>query len=307
MDQDLDPSGLQIESHHDLAWQAIKSYWQSAQRFPVYVFFTIVTVVTVFLVTLDLIFNYWYYNYFYYALQAYDKHGIVQLVALFFMLTGCYLVLGIHRYFAAQLIGRRWLSHQFVSRLLQKHERHRLRKMDARVAEEMRTLINFSVDLSMNVVVLITTFAAFMYYLCQLSDDMTLHLGKIGVWQVPGYLVWVGILYGIIGTFFILKRGRWKWRARAWEQNESRHFVQAQYETSVKSGLMVWREKILLWFLAGYSVVYIVLSLVITLPDFIDKIYLIGVLAQSFQAFMCGQNSLSFLLHSHAKSKSSEE
>jgi vitamin B12/bleomycin/antimicrobial peptide transport system ATP-binding/permease protein len=307
MDQDVDPCTaqqkyceVQLVSRHDPAWQVIKYYWQSKQCLPVTIFFTIVAVVTISLVALDLIFNYWYYNYFYYALQGYDKHGIVRLLTLFFMFTACYLVLSIHRYSVSQLLGRRWLSQQFICRLIQKHEQHSLKKGHEKMAGDLRTVINFSLDLSMGVVVLLTTFTAFMYYLCQLSHDMTLHFGKLYALQVPGYLVWMGIFYGIAGTFFILKRGQRQWLRVTQQQNEIAHVAQVEHPTLANSYLIVLRKKIVPWFLAGYSVVYLVLSLVLVLPHFVDKICLIGILAQSLQAFMRGQKALSFLLNSHS-------
>ena len=49
---------------------------------------------------------------------------------------------------------------------------------------------------------------AFIYILWQLSGVITLNLGSLGTLHLPGYLVWVGIIYSSGGTYFTFKIGR---------------------------------------------------------------------------------------------------
>lgn len=86
MEQHLDEYMNQfLEAKHYTAWQLIKAYWQSDQSFVAYIFFLVVTVMTISVVGLDVAFNYWYY-YFYNALQAYDQHGTIRLLVVFLFL-----------------------------------------------------------------------------------------------------------------------------------------------------------------------------------------------------------------------------
>src|SRR5436309_35240 len=96
-----------LSARHYTTWQLIRSYWQSNNRYPAYIFFSIIMLMTMTLVGLDVVFNYWY-NYFYDSLQAYDRHGAIRLLVIFFMIAAVYIVLAVYRYYVSQLFGLRW-------------------------------------------------------------------------------------------------------------------------------------------------------------------------------------------------------
>lgn len=324
-------------SHPCTAWQLIKSYWQSDQRLPAYLFFTIVMVMTVSLVALDVVFNYWY-NYFYDALQAYDKHGVIRLLAAFCLIALFYIVLAVYRYYISQLFGlrwRRWLTEQFVGRWLQKRSYYLLESFDEktdnpdqRIQEDVGSLINFSIDLSMGLIGAITTFIAFIYILWQLSGELTVPLGKLGTFHVQGYLVWVGVAYALVGTILTFKIGRPLVPLNFEQQRREANFRYAavdlrshaenvalykgeRHQKSVLYRLfgrlldnwyvIILRQKVLLWFSAGYNQISVLLPLVVALPNYFDKVFLLGGLIQSLQAFRSVQDSLSFLVNSYPR------
>src|SRR5437868_15477051 len=88
-------------------WQLIKLYWKSEQKRYAYFAGTIILLMTLSMVAFDVIFSYWF-NYFYNALQAYDKKMAVNLLMLFFVLAGLYIVLAVYRYYISQLFGLKW-------------------------------------------------------------------------------------------------------------------------------------------------------------------------------------------------------
>ena len=319
------------------AWQLIKSYWQSDQRLPAYLFFTIVMVMTVSLVGLDVVFNYWY-NYFYDALQAYDQHGVIRLLVVFCMIAAFYIVLAVYRYYISQLFGlrwRRWLTEQFVGRWLQKRSYYLLETFDEktdnpdqRIQEDVGSLINFSIDLSMGLIGAITTFIAFIYILWQLSGELTFSLGRFGTFHIQGYLVWVGVLYALIGTLLAFKIGRPLVPLNFEQQRREATFRYAAVDLRTHAEnvalyrgernqqsilyklfgrvldnwyFIILRQKVLLWFSAGYNQVSVLLPLVVALPNYFDKVFLLGGLIQSLQAFGRVQDSLSFVVNSYPR------
>ena len=331
------PSGgcFDFQSRHCTAWRLIKSYWQSDQRFPAYLFFSIVVFMTISLVGLDVIFNYWY-NYFYDALQAYDQHGAIRLLVVFFVLAAFYIVMAVYRYYVSQLFGlrwRRWLTEQFLGRWLQKKGYYYLENFDERtdnpdqrIQEDVGSLVNFSIDLSMGLIGAITTFLAFIYILWQLSGELDIPLGKWGTLHVPGYLVWVGVFYAMIGTYFTLKLGRPLVALNFEQQRREANFRFAavdlrnhaenvalyrgeHHERTILDRIfggvlqnyyfIILRQKILLWFTAGYNQTSVILPLLVALPNYFDKVFLLGGLIQSLQAFNRVQDSLSFLVNSY--------
>lgn len=324
-------------SSHYTGWQLIKSYWQSDQRALAYLFFSIVMVMTVFLVGLDVVFNYWY-NYFYDALQAYDKHGAIRLLIVFFVIAAFYIVLAVYRYYVSQIFGlrwRRWLTEKFVDRWLQRRSYYLLENFDEktdnpdqRIQEDVGSLINFSIDLSMGLIGAITTFLAFIYILWQLSGELDIPLGRFGTLHFPGYLVWVGVIYAFIGTILTIKIGRplvalnfeqqrreATFRFAAVELRTHAEHVALYRGESQQKGILnrlfgrvldnwfmiIVRQKVLLWFTAGYNQLSVMLPLLVALPNYFDKVFLLGGLIQSLQAFGRVQDSLSFLVNSYPR------
>ena len=331
-----DRSDQFLESRHYTSWQLVKAYWQSEQRFPAYVFFSIVIIMTISLVGLDVVFNYWY-NYFYNALQAYDQHGAIRLLVVFFVLAAFYMVLAVYRYYISQLFSlrwRRWLTEQFIGRWLEKRGYYLLENFDEvtdnpdqRIQEDVGSLISYSIDLSMGLISAITTFLAFIYILWQLSGDVTFKM-PWGVITISGYLVWVGVLYAVIGTIITIKLGRPLISLNFEQQRREATFRYAavdlrshaehvalyrgeQHEKSILRRLfsrvldnwylIILRQKLLLWFTAGYNQTAVVLPLLVALPNYFDKVFLLGGLMQSIRAFGSVQESLSFMVNSYTQ------
>lgn len=324
-------------TRHYTVWQLIKLYWQSNQRLPAYIFFSIVMIMTVTLVGLDVVFNYWY-NYFYDSLQAYDKPAAVRLLVVFFVLAAFYIVLAVYRYYISQLFGlrwRKWLTEQFVGRWLQKRAYYLLENFDEktdnpdqRLQEDVGSLVEFSINLSMGLISAITTFLAFIYVLWQLSGEMEISFGRFGTIHVPGYLVWVGVIYALVGTFFTFKLGRplialnfeqqrreatFRFAAmdlRSHAENVALYKGEEHQKTILQRlfgrvlenwYFIILRQKLLLWFTAGYNQASVVLPLVVALPNYFDKVFLLGGLVQSLQAFGRVQESLSFIVNSYTQ------
>lgn len=338
MEQYIDRyNGQLLQSRHYTAWQLIKLYWQSDQRFPAYLFFAIVMIMTISLVGFDVVFNYWY-NYFYNALQAYDKHGVVRLLVIFFALAAFYIVLAVYRYYISQLFGlrwRRWLTNQFVARWLQRRSYYLLENFDEktdnpdqRIQEDVGSLISYSIDLSMGLIAAITTFLAFIYILWDLSGELDIPLGSWGTIHIPGYLVWVGVIYALIGTYITFKIGRPLVPLNFEQQRREADFRFAAMElrshaepVALYRGeahqrgvldrlfgrvldnwyLIILRQKVLLWFTAGYNQVSVILPLMVALPNYFDKVFLLGGLIQSLRAFASVQDSLSFIVTSYPR------
>src|SRR5579884_1371321 len=97
----------QLEARPYTAWQLIKAYWQSEERFIAYVFFISVIVMSLALVGLDVAITDWY-NYFYDSLQDYDKHAAIDLMKIFIFIAGIYIIIAVYRYYLQNYLGLRW-------------------------------------------------------------------------------------------------------------------------------------------------------------------------------------------------------
>lgn len=269
-----------LETHHPSAWQIIKSYWQSEHRFPAYLFCTIVMATTTSLVGLHLVFTYWYYH-FYEVLQTYDKHGAIRFLAVIVLLVMIYAIWAFYRFYVSRVVrshGRK-MAEQFIKKWLKQHGH---RNAHPQLQNDADVITNFSIDLSMGLIGMITTFFGIAYVLGQLSDEVVLSLGRWGSLHMPGYLVWIGLVYALIGAFFTFKLGR---------------PLLGKGEQS--QGFWGKIKQKLTWVRIGSYQLTLIVPILVALPTFLDKVILITWLIQSLQAFNRVQGSLSSMVKSH--------
>lgn len=326
-----------LTARHYTAWTLTKTYWQSSQRLSAYLYIIAIFIMTISLVGLDVVFNHWY-NFFYNALQEYDKQGAIELLTVFFAIAGVYIVLAVYRYYISSYFGlrwRRWLTDQFVARWLQNRGYYLLENFnestdnpDQRIQEDAGAIVNYTVDLAMGFVVAVTTFVGFIYILWKLSGDLVVPMGSLGTLRLPGYLVWVSILYAFVGSALTIKIGHplvalnfeqqrreATFRFAAVDLRSHAEHVALYKGERQQEGILnrlfervldnyymiILRQKMLLWFTAGYNQISVVLPLLVALPNYFDKVFMLGGLIQTLQAFGKVQDSLSFLINSYTR------
>jgi putative ATP-binding cassette transporter len=218
MNQDQQPNiHSALTKKHYTAWALVKAYWQSEYKLSAYFFTFSILAFTIGLVGLDVVFNHWY-NHFYNALQNYDKDSAIDLVMVFFAIAGVYIVVAVYRYYIYYYFGlrwRRWLTDQLIARWLQNRNYYLLENFDKgtdnpdqRIQEDAAAIVTFTIDLALGLVGSVTTFIAFILVLWKLSGVLVLPLGSLGTYHIPGYLVWVSVVYSIFGTILTIKIGK---------------------------------------------------------------------------------------------------
>ncbi|OGT36038.1 MAG: hypothetical protein A3F11_05345 [Gammaproteobacteria bacterium RIFCSPHIGHO2_12_FULL_37_14] len=318
-------------------WQLVKLYWQSEERSRAYISFIVVMLMTMGLVIFDVVLSYWS-NYFYNALQAYNKREVVYLLFVFLGLAACYMVLAVYRYYISQLFGlrwRKWLTEQFVNRWLAQRDYYYLEAFDEktdnpdqRIQEDISALVSYSINLSIGFISAITTFMGFIYVLWSLSGEIVIPMGSWGTLHIYGYLVWVSLLYATIGTFITFKIGyplvglnfeqqrrEATFRFAAIDlRSHAEHVALYQGENHQKNVLqrlfngvldnwylIILRQKLLLWFTAGYNQLAVVLPLVVALPNYFSKVFMLGGLMQSLRSFAQIQDASSFFVNAYTQ------
>lgn len=316
------------------AWQLIKLYWQSEQKKSAYFFLLVVMLFTMLMVGFNVVFTTWY-NYFYNALQDYDMRGAIDLLIIFCFLAATYIIFAVYRYYVQQYLAlrwRRWLTWQFIDRWLAKRSYYFLENFDQqtdnpdqRIQEDIGSLVEYSLSLTIGLVSSLVTIVAFIYVLWILSGTLTIPLGRFGELHIHGYLVWVGMIYATLGTFLTFKIGRplislnYEQQKREADfrfaaidvRSHAEHVALYRGEQDQKNILrrifggvlenwyaIILRQKKLLWFTAGYNQVSVIVPLVVVLPNYFNKVFKLGGLMQALKAFGEIQDALSFLVNS---------
>lgn len=276
MDQHYNYGSEQIVSYGSVG-RLIKLYWSNKQYIPVMLALSVMIMLATGLILLDFVFNYWYYSYFYGCLQSYDKSGFIHLLSFFTVLIFCYGILGIHRYIAAQLTERQWLNRKTIIYLFLKYQRllfqgKKIKNYTVSSYQPTIELMNASLDFTMRLVIFVTAFSGFMYYLCLLTDELT---SQFHLLDMTNYCLGAGCLFAIYSSFYLIKN-------------------KIYFTPAIHHCLIILERNLPLWLLTGHSVIYVVFSLLLILPDYVEKIYLILAVIYSLQLFLRGQRVFLF-------------
>lgn len=326
---------LELEARPYTPWQILKLYWQSEERLSAFALLVVVFLFTIILVAFDVAFTTWY-NYFYNALQDYNKRAAIDLMVIFIFLAALYIVIAVYRYYIQQFLALRWrrfLTDRFVNRWLYQYSYYLLENFnettdnpDQRIQEDIGSLVISSLALAVGFLSSVITIFAFIFVLWSLSGEIVIHLGAWGILRIPGYLVWVGIIYAIVGTLFAFRIGYPLVSLNFEQQRREANFRYAAIDlrmhaenvalyrgerdqksilSRIFSGVLenwyaiILRQKILLWFTASYNQIAVILPLLVAFPNYFNKFFKLGGLIQALRAFQQIQDALSFFVNSY--------
>jgi vitamin B12/bleomycin/antimicrobial peptide transport system ATP-binding/permease protein len=206
------------------AWALAAPYWQSAERWRAGALLGAIIALNLVLVGTSLLFTYWQ-GAFYNSLEARDWHGFLgslfwwhntsqggftlgfaPILVIFVLATAYELYLRQ----ALQIKWRRWLTHDLVGDWLSDRAYFRMALTDSgtdnpdqRIAEDVRLLVENALLLGLVLIRSAASLLSFVFLLWTLSQPIVL-LGM----TIHGYLVWVAVIYAVLGTLFAHFVGR---------------------------------------------------------------------------------------------------
>ncbi len=316
-------------------WYLTKSYWQSEEKTKAYLLLTAIIALTLGVVYMLVLLNKWN-NSFYNALQNYHTEMIFDELIRFGWLAMVYIILSVYAFYLQQVLilnWRRWLTNRYIDEWLKNKTYYRLQMFgvdtdnpDQRISEDVRLFVEMTLKFSVGILKAFCTFISFVFILYELSNALEFTLaGK--VWQIQGYLVWVALIYSVIGTWLTHIIGK---------KLVSLNFVQQRYEADFRFSMMRMREnaesvafysgeaqeggvfkkrfalllgnfwkivqkqKQLVWLNSGYSQIAIIFPFVVAMPRYLSKEITLGGLIQIASAFGRVQESLSYFVDMYA-------
>ncbi len=265
---------------------------------------------------------------FFNALQVKNFAAFKHLLLVFSGYAFLYIALAVYSQYFLQMLQinwRRWMTEVFLKDWLAggTHYRMSLRQgntdnPDQRIADDIGGFINGSLNLFFGFVSSLVTLFSFLIMLWMLSGAITL----FGV-TIPGYMVWVAILYAGVGSVFAHWVGKPLIRL---------NFFQQRYEADFRFGLArtrehdegialyngeqreldghrdrfanVWsnwwgimkRQKLFTWYSAFYGQLAIIFPILVAAPRYFAGQIQLGGLTQTAQAFGQVQGALSWFI-----------
>ncbi|MDH0300962.1 ABC transporter ATP-binding protein/permease [Pseudomonas sp. GD04091] len=315
-------------------WAITRPFWRSRQAWPAWALLATVLGLTLFGVWLNVRLNEWN-GAFYNALQAVDGPALYRLLYQFAGLAVAMILSVVYAdYLRKQLLirWRAWLTEHVVGRWLADGRHYRLQLQghepdnpDQRIADDIRQMIELTVQLLLSFVRALVTLVSFVAILWTLSGSFAFSLGG-NEYRLPGYMVWACVIYTVLGiglTQWIggsLQRLNYQQQQREADYRGAlilrRRHAEAiagqQGESSERKALgrrfaevagnwyqLMRAERNLALFTVGYKQVTIIAPFFFALPAFLAGQLQLGGLMRIQSAFGQVSGSLSWFIHAY--------
>ncbi|MDR3520058.1 MAG: ABC transporter ATP-binding protein/permease [Acidocella sp.] len=201
------------------AWSLAKPYFWSEERWAARGLFLAIIALNLLMVAFNVILTYWNRDFFD-AIQNMDSHSAVQLLFLYQAAPGSlpmpglveilvvYVVIAVYAFYLNQMLQIRWrqwatkhylenwLSDRaFYNISLSSSETTGIDNPDQRISEDLRDFTTNSLSLSLDFISNLVTLFSFVFILYAISGSVKL----FGI-TIPGYMLWVALIYSLVGT-----------------------------------------------------------------------------------------------------------
>ena len=284
---------------------------------------------------------------FYDALQNKDAKVFWEQLARFTYLAFGFIIIAVYRFYLTQLLEvrwRAWMTADYLQRWLANHAFYKLElarfsleknsgsdlpttdNPDQRIQEDINLFTTYSVSLSMGLLNAVVTLVSFVGILWSLSGAFAFTLGGSS-YSIPGFMVWMAVLYCVVGSIITHYIGRPQIRLnfeqQRYEADFRHHMVRVrEYSESIaldkgeavergqldlrfaavlKNYLaLIKKQKNLVWFTNFFGQAAVVFPFIVAAPRFFSGAIQLGQLMQISSAFGRVQDSLSWLVDNYS-------
>jgi putative ATP-binding cassette transporter len=272
---------------------------------------------------------------FYDALQHKNASAFGYELIVFSALAGSFILLAVYQLYLSQglqIRWRQWMTNRLLGSWLNDSTPYRMQlsadctdNPDQRIAEDIKLFVSNTLSLGTGLLGAVVTLGSFIVILWGLSSAAPLALfgHTLGI---PGYLVWVAIVYAVAGTAITHCIGRplvdldieqqrleADFRAGLLRVRENAEQIALlKGESAERRRLMAhfakvkdnWiatmvRQKRLTFFTAGYSQVQVIVPILAAGPAYFISAISLGGLMQTASAFARVEGALSFFVKSY--------
>ena len=314
-------------------WRLVVPYFKSEERWIAIALLVGAISLTLGAVGLEVLFNEWNRR-FYDSIQNKDEAAFWREIMIFSVLAAGFIAVGVTRAIVSpylRLRWRRWLTRRYLAHWLDGRGYYRIElqrtvdNADQRIAEDLRLLGEYTMQLLLGLIGAITTLVAFLLILWNLSGPLSLAPIGLDV-TIPGYMAWVCLVYAVVGTFlanlvgrrliplnfqrqqyeanfrFALVRVRENAEGIALYRGEEREAeaLNARFADVFANGWKVlFTQAQLALYQVSYAQIAIIFPFIVTAPSFFAGAITFGVMTQTASAFGQVQSALSFFIDNY--------
>ena len=285
---------------------------------------------------------------FYDALQNKDAAVFWTQLARFTYLAFGFIIIAVYRFYLTQLLEvrwRAWMTTHYLQRWLADHAFYQLElarftheasdgketkntpdNPDQRIQEDINLFTSYSISLSMGLLNAVVTLVSFVGILWSLSGAFAFTLDGAS-YSIPGFMVWMAVLYCVVGSVITHYIGRPQIRLNFQQQQveaDFRHHLVRVREYSESIALdkgeavershldtrfaavlanylqLIKKQKNLVWFTNFFGQAAVVFPFIVAAPRFFSGAIQLGELMQISSAFGRVQDSLSWLVDNYS-------
>ena len=328
------------------AWHLSAPYYRSEEKWSAWVLLGTIIALRLLLVGMTVILSFWNREFFN-SLQDKDFAAFWELLFVYrqtpsgFMPGFCeiaavYIVVAVYFTYLQQWLlirWRRWLTVRYLDEWLADRAYYRISlttdraaigtdNPDQRISEDIRDFIDNTLTFGISMLANIVTLFSFLGILWSLSGTVTV----FGI-AIPGYMVWVALVYAIVGTWLTHLVGRplaaLRFRQQRVEadfryalvrvrenmegialysgETEEKHVLGDRFHGVITNWWAIMqRTKLLNALTAGYDQVAVVFPFIVAAPRFFSGQIPLGGLTQTAGAFGRVQDALSWFISRYA-------
>jgi len=328
------------------AWVLAKPYFWSEERWGARGLLAAIVALNLIMVALNVVLNYWT-NDFFNAIQQYRLHDTLNLLFLYLRIPGStlpmpgfcalavsYIVTAVYAFYLNQMLQihwRQWITRHFVRNWLSDRAYYNISlspstlrgidNPDQRISNDLADFTTNTLSLGLDLMSNIVTLFSFIFVLYAISGSIRL----FGV-NIPGYMLWVALIYSAIGTAFTHLIGRKLIPLSFHQQRVEADFRynlvrvrdnpeaialyrgEAEEEINLREHFLAirnnwWaimrRTKMLNFFTVGFNQIANIFPTAVVLPRYFAHQIGFGGLSQIPQAFGQVQGALSWIITSY--------
>ena len=222
-------------------WRIAAPYFSSEDKWAGRLLLAAVIAIELAVVGINVLITLWNAR-FYNALQDRNWDAFVGEIIYFCVLATIFIGLAVYQLYLNQWLQirwRRWMTAQYLGDWLHQANHYRMQLQgdaadnpDQRMTDDVKLFVDRTLNIGVGLLNSIVTIASYVVMLWGLSNAAPPHLfGQ--EYAIPGYLVWVALIYSVLGTLLTHLIG---WRLVGID------FRQQQYEADFRFNLVRVRE-----------------------------------------------------------------
>lgn len=222
-------------------WRIAAPYWQSSDKWMAW--FLLITIIGLNFGTVQIAVLYSNWNRdFFNLMQNGEWQSFWSLLGDFVWIMGIYTLVDLSEDYLRRTLRirwRGWLTDSYLSKWLENNNLYRHKVLpdsidnpDQRVTNDIKDFCDNSLYMGLGLLRTVTSLFSFIVILWNLSGELAFDFAG-SAWVIPGYMVWVAIIYSLFGTWLTHKVAK---------PLTKLHFNQEQNEANFRFHLMRVRE-----------------------------------------------------------------